>query len=744
MFHISTALALASARLFVSVVGAQSIIYVDDSAPPGGDGASWNSAFNELHLAFDVASEGDEVLVGQGTYWPQPGGRAAFAVLSQMKVRGGFAGYGAANPDARNIKGFKTILSGDRPDFDTNFSHVLTATMTSSGTLVEGFTITGGGNWFGEELGGGILLDGGSIIVRHCTFQTNRAFAGGAIYARYGSLQLEHCDFYDNVADIAGGAVRAFQCDAISVSDSEFYRNGRDGKQLDGGAIGIYQTPTVQLLRCRFDDNVGGAGGGINVTEGGDVTISDCQFDENTAPFGVGGALVQATRLRTTNCIFRNNDGGFVCGGMGGTTVDPGIVANCVFEGNIGGIVGGGFLAGGDVAIVNCVFLHNSAAAGGGILIDDGPVINCTFYENEGGAIAAGTMNTFVANSILWNDSPTEVTIFVDNPPRLPSIEYSNVQGGWTGAGNIDADPRFVQPGTRNFRLGHGSPCLDAGNTSYLPADLADLDGDGNTTEPLPIDLAGSPRIANGNLDMGAYEGNFDLLPRAAMNDDFDPDEWVGLVPDGGDPADESTLSVRALNMSSQQNSTIIVTDLRGQPRLGSAQPLIYIETDVPAGQLLVRTKLPFDLASLDDADPVEADLTRRNESTGEWSLAPAMDTILNPTFNEPIGQRYVVVDGGTAVPSTVHGDYGVYYNSVTTNGYVWAITDRGGEYSLRAHSCPADGAPYGGNGVLDVRDLFGLLAKWGSDDRWYDPNGDGVVDGDDLMTLFSSWGVCE
>ena len=36
-----------------------------------------------------------------------------------------------------------------------------------------------------------------------------------------------------------------------------------------------------------------------------------------------------------------------------------------------------------------------------------------------------------------------------------------------------------------------------------LPSDMLDLDSDGNTTEPLPIDLRGYPRVADGIVDLG-------------------------------------------------------------------------------------------------------------------------------------------------------------------------------------------------------------------------------------------------
>jgi hypothetical protein len=45
-----------------------------------------------------------------------------------------------------------------------------------------------------------------------------------------------------------------------------------------------------------------------------------------------------------------------------------------------------------------------------------------------------------------------------------------------------------------------------------VPPDLHDVDGDGNTLEPLPLDVRGMDRIADGNrdrravVDIGAYE----------------------------------------------------------------------------------------------------------------------------------------------------------------------------------------------------------------------------------------------
>jgi hypothetical protein len=108
-----------------------------------------------------------------------------------------------------------------------------------------------------------------------------------------------------------------------------------------------------------------------------------------------------------------------------------------------------------------------------------------------------------------------------------PAITYCDIQGGWTGTGNIDGDPLFVDPDgpdddpntweDNDYRLRPSSPCIDAGDNTAVPPDTADLDGDGDTVEPLPFDLNANPRFLDVTVadsgkgappivDMGAYE----------------------------------------------------------------------------------------------------------------------------------------------------------------------------------------------------------------------------------------------
>jgi hypothetical protein len=86
-------------------------------------------------------------------------------------------------------------------------------------------------------------------------------------------------------------------------------------------------------------------------------------------------------------------------------------------------------------------------------------------------------------------------------------VTYSIVEGGFTGTGNINWNPALNVTLTFDSLppLYGPSPCINRGNDSALPADWADVENDGNTTEVLPLDRVGGTRdIAC--TDLGAWE----------------------------------------------------------------------------------------------------------------------------------------------------------------------------------------------------------------------------------------------
>ncbi|NOX37859.1 MAG: T9SS type A sorting domain-containing protein [Calditrichaeota bacterium] len=96
----------------------------------------------------------------------------------------------------------------------------------------------------------------------------------------------------------------------------------------------------------------------------------------------------------------------------------------------------------------------------------------------------------------MWEDSSTtgdnEIHVF----SGTPTVQYTNIQGGWSGTGNINLDPIFAD--TVHFYLDPSSPCIDAGNPDASYNDLEDPDRPG---------FARFPAMGTLRNDMGAYGG---------------------------------------------------------------------------------------------------------------------------------------------------------------------------------------------------------------------------------------------
>jgi hypothetical protein len=86
-------------------------------------------------------------------------------------------------------------------------------------------------------------------------------------------------------------------------------------------------------------------------------------------------------------------------------------------------------------------------------------------------------------------------------------------------------------------------------------------------------------------------------------------------------------------------------------------------------------------------------------------------------------------------------GDYGVFWNSDTLEGIVWARLNYATEFMVRL-GCTGD---LNGDSVINAADLALLLGAWGaSAGNLADINADGTVDAADLALLLGSWGTCE
>ncbi|MHC4693968.1 MAG: hypothetical protein ACYS67_14600, partial [Planctomycetota bacterium] len=308
---------------FVSMacsIAGGSAIYVDDDATAGGNGESWENAYKYLQDALFYASSGDEIFVGQGTYRPDedsanPSGtgnrQAAFQLKNGVALRGGYAGFGQPDPDARDPNTHETILSGDLlgndgPNFANNAEnsyHVVNGNGANETALLDGFTITAGNaNGIGwENHGGGMFNFRSSPTLTSCTFSGNSADNGGGIRNIESRSALTNCKFTENSAEWGGGMGNSGG--NLTVTNCAFIDNSAE---FGGGMCNKQSNPTV--TNSTFSDNSADNGGGMcNIVCS--PTLTNCTFSSNSAEWG-GGICNRISSPTVTACTFSSNSGG--------------------------------------------------------------------------------------------------------------------------------------------------------------------------------------------------------------------------------------------------------------------------------------------------------------------------------------------------------------------------------------------------------------------------------------------------
>lgn len=526
-----------------SVLG--DVICVDVKAA-GGSGTSWSDAFSDLQDAVAIAAAADEIWVAAGTYTPSDtDATASFVLAPGVELYGGFSGV-ETEREQRDWVVNETILSGDigRDDavapwpsgwniMTANAGHVVVASGTDRGTVLDGFTIANGhtgpaGTPAGHELmfGSGVYIVDGSPTIRNCTFTHNLAAfgSGGGMYCMDSSPLVEHCVFVENFVHSGGGGGMFVYGDSLpDIRNCEFRNNISVATTIsnvdgDGAGLGIQSTRWVTITDCRFEGNVArsffavgdaiGYGGGLWSWNGG-LTVERCAFLNNRANYGAG-LMVWGSAL-ISNCLFQGNT----------AVVQP----NDPYPEQ-----------GGDGAGI----MAWSAAPD---LVD---IVNCTIAYNQGkkyvGAVTFWGAQINIHNSIIRNNSaahPETAGTWKEQILGFNEITYSNVQHIFKPhapgedpldpadlPGVIDADPMFVYP-PGDLHLVQRSPCIDAANNAAVPGGvLTDLDGNDRFVDA--PDVADSGSGAPPIVDMGAYEFHTASIVGDLDSDaDVDGDDYV-------------------------------------------------------------------------------------------------------------------------------------------------------------------------------------------------------------------------
>ena len=155
------------------------------------------------------------------------------------------------------------------------------------------------------------------------------------------------------------------------------------------------------------------------------------------------------------DCIIRNNSGGiFADDSM------PNI-ENCKITDNFFN----GFSEAWNSAVVREIgYVKNSEISHNG---NDGlnletnwDILNCTIVHNNGTGLDGYRWFNLRNNIIRDNNQQIILNNYYE-------VEFSNIEDGFLGTGNIDEDPLFADPLNEDYHLTQLSPCIDAGDPSF-------------------------------------------------------------------------------------------------------------------------------------------------------------------------------------------------------------------------------------------------------------------------------------
>ncbi len=410
---------------------AGSVIHVDpDNLLGAQDGLSWETAFTSIQAGIDAATatgEPGEVWVAGGTYTTT--GDAVVALAPFCDVYGGFAGTETARGQ-RDFKAHVSVIDGED-------AHA--CVYGADNARLDGFVITRGS---GPGHAGASQALYAALSAAGSYSDFNHMLAVDNIGV---SPIIANCTVTGNTAGVAAmvNVNNGERPSCPLITGCSFTDNKPNTYAvLNGSVFGSFSSPRIE--------NSSFAGNWVGVLdinlEGGACLprISGCTFSANTNSALMSGALQGTCKSLLENCLFTRHEHRVL-------------------------VVGWGPMGSGTLQAVNCTFAGNPTRK---YLVDNN-------YYGSGAQVR-------LSNAVVWGNGGAlgreqDVSVLAS---------FSDIEGGFPGTGNINADPLFADAEGGDYRLRSDSPCVDTGTANGAPV----------------VDLLGVVRPQRAGYDMGAYE----------------------------------------------------------------------------------------------------------------------------------------------------------------------------------------------------------------------------------------------